>query len=289
MKQTWAVLAAGAVLGSTLLTGCMERQGDLGNRNIRENSVRYDMLGNQVKVPRFDKDQMNVVNRMHGDRLHTNSLVGLHQNYHLSMNGEIAQKLSAMKEVGKAFVMLTDNNAYVAITTNLTANQNNLKNNSTNHLRSLSRINGSYLPKGAAIPRGYQTQSLQDTGRFDSTKSYDELKPSTGRAMTPRHEAQYAPFAKIDPHQSHQSHQLAAEPHISAAIKERITEEVRKMAPHIKQVYVSADPDFVSRMASYWEDAKKGHPIQGFIVEFNALVERVFPAKNGAMNTENHQ
>jgi len=277
MKQTWAVLAAGAVLGSTLLTGCMERQGDLGNRNIRGNSVHYDMLGNQIKDPRLNKDQMNVVNRMHGNRLHTNSLVGLHQNYHLSMNGEIAQKLSAIKGVGNAFVMLTDNNAYVAIA----ASQRNQTSKSTpaNHLQSLSRTSTSrtsqsYLPKGATIPRGYQMENLPDTGRFDSTKSYDELKPSAGRAMTPRHEAKFAPYAKIDPHQ------IPAEPHISAALKDRIANEVRKMAPQIQQVYVSADPDFVSRMTAYWEDVRKGQPIQGFIVEFNAMVERVFPAQH---------
>jgi len=269
MKQTWAVLAAGAVLGSTLLTGCMERQGDLGNRNIRENSVRYDMLGNPIKGQRFDKDRMNVVNQMHGNRLHTNSLVGLHQNYHLSMNGEIAQKLSAMKGVGEALVVLTDTNAYVAITANSAANQKNLKHNT--HLRSLSRTNASYLPKGTPISRGYQMQN-QDTGKFDSTKSYDEMKPSAGRAMTPRQEAQYAPYAKVDPHQ------LPAELHISAALKDQIADEVKKMVPQIKQVYVSANPEFVSRMAAYWEDVRKGNPIQGFIVEFNAMVERVFPA-----------
>lgn len=68
---------------------------------------------------------------------------------------------------------------------------------------------------------------------------------------------------------------------VTADLKERIAAEVKKMAPQIDNVYVSANPDFVGRMASYMEDVRLGHPIQGFVAEFNALVERIFPAKAG--------
>ena len=66
---------------------------------------------------------------------------------------------------------------------------------------------------------------------------------------------------------------------VTADMKERIAAEVKKMAPQIDHVYVSANPDFVSRMTSYMEDVRLGHPIQGFVAEFNALVERIFPVK----------
>ena len=66
---------------------------------------------------------------------------------------------------------------------------------------------------------------------------------------------------------------------VTAEMKERIAAEVKKMAPQIDHVYVSANPDFVSRMTSYMEDVRLGHPIQGFVAEFNALVERIFPVK----------
>ena len=66
---------------------------------------------------------------------------------------------------------------------------------------------------------------------------------------------------------------------VTAVMKERIAAEVKKMAPQIDHVYVSANPDFITRMTSYMEDVRLGHPIQGFVAEFNALVERIFPVK----------
>ncbi|MFC4810860.1 YhcN/YlaJ family sporulation lipoprotein [Paenibacillus sp. GCM10023250] len=100
---------------STMLTGCMEKHGELGNRNIRGNSVSYDMNGNRILNTRFANDQMNEMNRVDGHRLNSNNLVGLHKNYRMEMSEAMADRISGIKGVGKAYVMLTDNNAYVAV------------------------------------------------------------------------------------------------------------------------------------------------------------------------------
>ncbi|MBM7569228.1 YhcN/YlaJ family sporulation lipoprotein [Paenibacillus sacheonensis] len=114
-QRKWAMLAAGAML-STMLTGCMENHGELGNKNIRGNSVSYDMNGNRILNTRFANDQLNEMNRVDGHRLNSNNLVGLHKNYRLEMSESLGDRISNIKGVGKAYVMLTDNNAYVAVT-----------------------------------------------------------------------------------------------------------------------------------------------------------------------------
>jgi Sporulation lipoprotein YhcN/YlaJ (Spore_YhcN_YlaJ). len=64
-------------------------------------------------------------------------------------------------------------------------------------------------------------------------------------------------------------------------LEERIARHVKEMAPQIERVYVSEEPDFVSRMSEYIQTARRGEPIQGFIAQFNAMVERLFPAESG--------
>jgi hypothetical protein len=64
---------------------------------------------------------------------------------------------------------------------------------------------------------------------------------------------------------------------VSSALKDRIANQVKAMAPDIQNVYVSANPDFVSRMQNFANAVSQGHPIQGLVAEFNALVQRIFP------------
>lgn len=68
---------------------------------------------------------------------------------------------------------------------------------------------------------------------------------------------------------------------LTDAMKDKIADQVKAMSPSVENVYVSANPDFTGRMQGYANDVRQGHPIQGFLAEFNALVERVFPAPSG--------
>jgi YhcN/YlaJ family sporulation lipoprotein len=70
----------------------------------------------------------------------------------------------------------------------------------------------------------------------------------------------------------------AAADNVSPDLQARIAGIVQRMTPQIQNVYVSANPDFVARMTSYMDDVRLGHPIQSFVAEFNAMVERIFPA-----------
>ncbi|RED56608.1 YhcN/YlaJ family sporulation lipoprotein [Cohnella lupini] len=187
-----ALILSAVLLSSAIaLSGCMEKTGDVGNKNIRPNSVR----GNDMKT-RFANDQDNEQNRMYGDQKINNNVIGMHGNSHLQANGEVADKIAAIPGIDSAFVMMTDHNAYVAV------------------------------------------------------KEENASKPGASAALT-------------------------------NAQKDKIADQVKSMSPSVENVYVSANADFLSRMEGYAKEVKAGHPIQGFLAEFNALVERVFPAPSG--------
>lgn len=195
-----SLIASTVLLSAALtVTGCMERTGDLGNKNIRPQNVKnYNMDGNRMKNMRFANDQRNEMNRVDGARRENNNIVGAHGNSHMKLSEKVADKLAALPDVDAAYVMLTDRNAYVAITQNR-------------------------------------------------------------KGMT----------------------QMSSGDDLADGLKNKIANQVKSMSPTTQNVYVSANPDFTSRMKGFAEDVRSGHPIQGFITEFNALAERIFPEKSG--------
>ena len=60
-------------------------------------------------------------------------------------------------------------------------------------------------------------------------------------------------------------------------MKEQIAAKVKQMAPRVKDVFISANPDFVTRLRGYSDRFNAGQPIRGMILEFNRAVERLFP------------
>lgn len=67
---------------------------------------------------------------------------------------------------------------------------------------------------------------------------------------------------------------------VTKEIKDKIVAEVKKHDSKIKEVYVSANPDFVERVNYYADEVRAGHPIKGFVNEFSTMVERIFPTRN---------
>lgn len=215
------MLTAGVLL-SAMLGGCgMEFQGDLGNKNIRQNSIRYDSSGSLIKDKRFADDNMNERNRVNGRHLRSNNLVGSHKNYRLEMSGAIADKLTEIDAIQSSYVMLADDNAYVAVSLE--------SNGVTMQSQRLGRTHIGLFSKDGS-----------DAGRRMSSLSTGEDK-------------------------------------LTEELKAQIASIVKELRPTIVHVYVSANPDFVGRMSAYMQDAETGYPVQNYIMEFNALVERVFP------------
>ncbi|MHA7964583.1 YhcN/YlaJ family sporulation lipoprotein [Paenibacillus sp. CAU 1782] len=204
--------------------GCgMEKVGDLGNKNIRSNQVRYDANGNLLRDKRFADDQRNDMNRVNGNRLYSNNLIGSHKNYRVEMNAEVSNKLTEeIPPVKASYVLLANQNAYVALSLNEAEPKSNAK--------TLSRTGISMLGKGDARP--YQGLRSLSTG----------------------------------------------EENLTDTIRSEVEVIVKRLRPDVEHVYISAHPEFVGRLNAYMNDAKEGYPVQNYIMEFNALAERIFPA-----------
>lgn len=64
---------------------------------------------------------------------------------------------------------------------------------------------------------------------------------------------------------------------VSGRIKDQIAERVREIEPEVRNVYISANPDFVDRVNGYMDQLADGEPMEGLMEEFNTMVERIFP------------
>ncbi|GIP39141.1 lipoprotein YhcN [Paenibacillus sp. J31TS4] len=69
---------------------------------------------------------------------------------------------------------------------------------------------------------------------------------------------------------------------VAPQVKQKIAEKIKAVDPSIRDVYVSANPDFVERMSVYAQDVRSGRPLSGFIREFSTMVERLFPTQASA-------
>ena len=60
-------------------------------------------------------------------------------------------------------------------------------------------------------------------------------------------------------------------------IEEKIGEQVRGTNATVENVFVSINPNFVSRMNEYREKFDQGEPVEGLFEEFGELTQRIFP------------
>jgi YhcN/YlaJ family sporulation lipoprotein len=106
------IFLAAVILSSAIaMTGCMDKTGDVGNKNIRPNAVK----GEGMIPRRFANDQDNDQNRRYGERVENNNVIGMHGNSRLEMSNVIADQLAKQPGIDSAFVMMTDHNSYVAV------------------------------------------------------------------------------------------------------------------------------------------------------------------------------
>lgn len=74
---------------------------------------------------------------------------------------------------------------------------------------------------------------------------------------------------------------LANGPQLPEAFVKTVAGAVQSRSPSTRNVFVSEDPVLWSRMQTYTQAVREGYPLQRFLAEFNALVEKVFPAESG--------
>lgn len=273
MTKQWS---AAIILMGVLLAGCGANHGELGNRSLYEAqpyNVMKDANGNQIMNKRFAVDQMNEMNRKDGRRLNSNNIVGKHDNYRMEMNETIGQALVDKFGFSAAHVVLTDQNAYVAVAADGESGRY------TSKSRALGRTQASYMNPliaggGAGGSKGTERQdsrfNLRTDGMYDARNNgiYDPRPNADGGRPNGNGGGMYTATGMEDNLTDKQKADIAA--------------EVKRMKPSVAHVYISAKSDFVERLAAYAADERSGQAIQGYVAEFNALAERIFPYESGS-------
>ncbi|WP_157794011.1 YhcN/YlaJ family sporulation lipoprotein [Paenibacillus donghaensis] len=234
-------VSAALLLGAVSITGCGVNQ-NAGKTGVQPNSVRGAGDGKiGINSTRGDKD----MNKM-------------------EMSRDLADRIAAMAEVRSANVMLMGKSAYVAVILEDAAGGIHAKSNMPGALGSNTRAMNegrSSTMDGADMGRGMNDMST-DMGRIKTGMSRDMGNMNNNMDN------------------NNMNMNMNSDEAITMKMKEKISAEVKKYAPQINAVYVSANPDFVERMNVYGEEARAGHPLKGFANEFRTMVERIFPMRS---------
>lgn len=277
-------LSAALIVSMIGVTGCGTTKN--ADNNVTTKSVRNNVNKLNNGVHRYGVNSVN-----NNDNLITRSdnTMG-----NLRYSKELSDKISKMKQVGSAKVMLTDHNAYVAVSikdgntmkgtsTNLNTTNNRMGNvtgmNDSNIMGTGTGTGGTMMGLGAPTQNGVSSNVTNQTGGGGNyptnrdhgygslgTSSYGLMRglttsptPGTGNVVG-GNEDQY----------------------ITQEVKDMISDTIKKSDSTITNVYVSANPEFVDRVGGYVSDVSSGHPISGIVDEFQTLVNRIFPTKSGS-------
>jgi len=264
-----SLLSATLLLGMTVtgLTGCGTTK---TNETVRTKSVKYDRnLNNDVN--RYGTRSVN-----EGMHTRSNTTMG-----NLRHSKEISDKIVKLKEVNSANVMLTDHSAYVAVSIN---DNNTLRGTSTN----LNRTSGSGISKLGSDRNmmGVGAPSISDTGsnvRNQTGGNYPTNRDNGYGTVGIKSNGLMRGLTTTPPSDGVRDE----DQYMTQEVKDKIADLVKKSDPSVKNVYVSANPEFVDRVGNFVTDVSNGHPISGIVDEFQTLVNRIFPTASGThMNNE---
>ncbi len=192
------IFSAAACTNDTMDEG--REQERMNNYSTRNNMGMNNM---ERRVDPYYSNRGNTMDRMN----QTTRRFSFNQNARFEVGQAIADKLTKLREVERANVLVTDNNCFVAVDMN---------------------------------------------DRFGYRNNYNG----------------YRPYNTSD---------QFANDNLTSAMKDKIRAEVKKVDHDVKNVYISANPDFVERMNGYATQIRQGRPGTGFVNEFSNMIERVFP------------
>ncbi|MCE5170184.1 YhcN/YlaJ family sporulation lipoprotein [Paenibacillus profundus] len=227
---------------------------------------------------------------MHGrnyDGMHSRNYDGMHgRNYDMSggrygmhsanskmeMSQKIANKIATIKGVKSANVVVTNNNAYVAVTTEHTTTAPKGKMSGMSTHRQDGRTYGT--SKHGSHMGTYGTSKHGSHMGTHGTSKHGS-RSHMGTQGTSKHGSHAGSYGTRSTSASD----------VPTDLKEKIGNMVKKEAPNCNNVYVSANPDFVDRMNYYNNYAANGQPLTGFANEFQEMIYRIFPTNAGANPT----
>ena len=168
-----------------------------------------------------------------------------------------ADHVAKIPGVRSANVVMMGNDAYVAVV-----------------LKSTS-AKGVGKGKHIATNDGYGTYGTTSTGNTSGLVHHMSsdmgMNPTTHRQ--PTHVRPYATSG------------ATSGDRVTDDMKKHIAHAVKQAVPQTKNVYVSANADFVSRVNGYADQVRAGHPISGLANEFTIMVDRLFPERAAGTGT----
>ncbi|MGP4106543.1 YhcN/YlaJ family sporulation lipoprotein [Virgibacillus sp. L01] len=228
----WKLLCLLAVI-SIALVAC---QGDNGNGN--EQGQNGD--GNNVEQTRYNAtDNMN--NGGNNGNNNGNGQQGNGENQY-ELAEKAADKISnQVKGIDNAYVLKTDNNAYVA------AELDNGNNGNTDNGNTGGMNNGN----------GNNTGNMNDNTNGNNGNGGNMNVENNGLTN--------------NGNDNDGGDQLTDE------VKQEVSKIVKSVDKDVDNVYVSTNPDFFDLANNYADDAGNGDPVEGLFDQMGNMIERIFP------------
>lgn len=146
-------------------------------------------------------------------------------------------EVAKVEGIDAAWVMIADNNAYVAVVTNNTAT--------------------------GIFSNGSMARDVDNAGESEGVYDVRSGKSSADPNLLVTDTNTYYTTTGHEP--------------LSAKALQKIGSIVREVHPTVLQVYISSNRDFVNGMTQYMQEYWRGHSIEDRINSFNQMVERTFP------------
>ncbi|WP_274653037.1 hypothetical protein [Paenibacillus humicola] len=162
---------------------------------------------------------------------------GQHDNAWFEYSSQLSTDVYDLPGVASALVFLTDKNAYVGITLDHTA-------------------------VGTKRTGGPGTREQDNTGTTEGVYNNDTGSPywNNQRIATP-----YNSNLTVNDHNQ-----------LSGELKQTIATTIRRLAPVVQEVHISANMEFLNHLVQYQQEARLGHSLTPWLDSFNTLVKHQF-------------
>lgn len=259
MKFKWVT---GFFAVALLLTGCM----GTGNNNEEGRGVRDT---NDLENTRFnDMNRNNDITNNVSNRNRGNTADRNGSRYELSKKAadRIVKEVS---EIDSAYVITTDNNAFVGAVLASNRMNDDGKRGTTNandNKRGMTGDNGINEGRGTADDTNVSDKpgiigdnKVPNRGNQDNVKGTNRANNQDGVGLDSMRGTREGGHDVTDD------------------VKERITKIVQEIDGDIDNVYVSTSPDFINLAENYGNDLDNGRPVRGFFDQIGNMIERAFP------------
>lgn len=164
-----------------------------------------------------------------------------HKNHYFEYSSVLSNKIAALPGINTALVFLTDKNAYVAILTDWTAT-------------------------GTKARGGARSKEQDNTGTTDGVYNID-----TGSSKWDNRQV-------ATPYNSYFTHKDVSD--LSKELRQVIGDTLRRSLPHVQEVHISANREFVNQSLEFAKVAWAKKPLNPLTEDFNRLVQYIFGQGN---------